>query len=83
MRTARLAVILALGGGACMTAACSGGFKMNEARGRYYAEGRMIDPDHAGPGDLLPGHLGPRLGHDVGPVTNGVPAGKPHVDCTE
>jgi hypothetical protein len=36
-----------------LVAAFNGGFKMNEARGGYYTEGRMIDPLRAGAASLV------------------------------
>jgi hypothetical protein len=38
---------------ATLVAAFNGGFKMNEARGGYYTEGRMIDPLRAGAASLV------------------------------
>jgi hypothetical protein len=38
---------------ATLVAAFNGGFKMNQARGGYYTEGRMIDPLRAGAASLV------------------------------
>jgi hypothetical protein len=38
---------------ATLVAAFNGGFKMNQARGGYYAEGRVIDPLRAGAASLV------------------------------
>ena len=38
---------------ATLVAAFNGGFKMNEARGGYYTEGRLIDPLRAGAASLV------------------------------
>src|SRR5260370_31492695 len=38
---------------ATLVAAFNGGFKMNQARGGYYTEGRVIDPLRAGAASLV------------------------------